>query len=184
MNMAAAQALDPAPRPRILHVGAGSETMPPWLGLTDYTEVRLDIVDTCGPDIVADMLDMGNVGQFDGVYTSHCLEHVYPHEVPVALAEFLRVLVPGGLAVIIVPDLEDARPTDDVVYVSQAGPVTGFDLFYGYRPVLQSMPYMAHHTGFTSASLAAAMTAAGFEKIKAVRVGSSSFNLLAVGYKP
>lgn len=173
---------DPAPQPRILHVGAGGSTMPPWLGLPAYTEVRLDIVADFDPDIVASMLDMGDIGQFHGLYTSHCLEHVYPHEVAIALAEFLRVLIPGGMAIIIVPDLEDVRPTDDVLYGSPAGPICGLDLFYGYRPLLAGLPHMAHHTGFTAASLGAAMTAAGFGKVKTARF--EPFNLMGVGCKP
>lgn len=156
--------------------------MPPWLGLAAYTEVRLDLVADFEPDIVASMLDMGDIGGFDGIYTSHCLEHVYPHEVPVALGEFIRVLNPGGLAIIIVPDLEDARPTEDILYTAQAGPVTGLDLFYGYRPLLASAPYMAHHTGFTAASLSAAMEAAGFTGIKTARM--ESFSVMGIGYKP
>lgn len=173
---------EPAPQPRVLHVGAGAETMPPWLGLEDYAEVRLDIVGDHNPDIVASMLDMGDIGQFHGVYTSHCLEHVYPHEVPVALAEFLRVLIPGGMAIIVVPDLENVRPTEDVIYQSPAGPVTGLDMFYGYRSLLAECPFMAHHTGFTEATLSAAMTNAGFAAVRTARF--APFNLMGIGRKP
>jgi len=155
--------------------------MPPWLGLPDYTEVRLDIVADYAPDIVASMLDMGVIGEFDGVFASHCVEHIYPHEVPVALGEFLRVLSSGGIAIIIVPDLEDARPTEDVLYVSPAGPITGLDLFYGYRPLLASCPYMAHHTGFTAVTLQTAMEAAGFAGVKTARM--ESWSLMAIGHK-
>ena len=164
--------------PRILHVGAGGSRLPAWLA---GEEVRLDINADCRPDIVASMLDMGDIGAFEGVYSSHCLEHVYPHEVPVALCEFLRVLRPGGAAVVIVPDLGDVRPTEDVVYESPAGPVTGLDMFYGYRPVLAAEPFMAHHTGFVAETLAAAMESAGFVRVQALRI--AYFNLMGIGYK-
>ena len=143
--------------------------------------MRLDINADCRPDIVASMLDMGDIGTFEGVYSSHCLEHVYPHEVPVALGEFLRVLRPGGAAVVIVPDLGDVRPTEDVVYESPAGPVTGLDMFYGYRPVLAAEPFMAHHTGFVAETLATAMESAGFVRVQALRI--AYFNLMGIGYK-
>jgi predicted SAM-dependent methyltransferase len=34
----------------------------------------------------------------DAIFSSHNIEHLYPHEVPVALAEFIRVLKPGLFA--------------------------------------------------------------------------------------
>src|SRR5262252_6440154 len=115
---------------QILHAGCGGEPMPPWL---DGAEVRLEIDAAVKPDIVASMTDMGAIGSYDAIYCSHALEHLYPHEIPLALGEFLRVLKPGGAAIIIVPDLEDAEPTDEVLYVSPGGPIAGFDLFYGHR---------------------------------------------------
>jgi hypothetical protein len=167
-------------RQRILHIGCGGEKLPPWLGAVE--EVRLDIEARNQPDIVADMLDMGEIGEFEGVFTSHCLEHVYPHQVPVALAEFKRVLVSGGIAIIVVPDLEDVKPTDEALYESPAGPICGLDMIYGHRASIEAYPHMAHHTGFTSETMRAALAAAGFVNIKTARI--PSFNLLATGAKP
>lgn len=165
---------------RVLHVGCGGEQLPSWL--SGVGEVRLDISPEAKPDIVASILDMGEIGQFEGVYSSHVLEHVYPHEAPVALSEFMRVLVPGGVCIAIVPDLEDVKPTEDVVYTSPGGPITGLDMIYGFRKFIASMPHMAHHNGFISSTLSAAFAAAGFVNIKTSRV--DEINLLAVGYKP
>lgn len=165
-------------RYRVLHAGSGGDTLPPWL---DGDQVRLDIDPATGPDVVASMTDMGDVGQFDVVYCSHALEHLHPHEVGTALAEFRRVLVPGGKAVVVVPDLEDVRPTDDVLYVCPAGPVCGLDLFYGMRPLLAARPHMAHRTGFVRDTLAAALRAAGFSEVLTRRV--PDFNLLAIASK-
>ena len=44
----------------------------------------------------------GRIGYFDGVVPGYVLEHIYPHEVPVALSEFL-VLVPGGMRLSLCP---------------------------------------------------------------------------------
>lgn len=165
---------------RILHVGCGGDKLPPWLG--GHIETRLDIEPRNMPDIVADMLNMGEIGEYDAVYTSHCLEHVYPHQVPVALAEFIRVLVSGGVAIIIVPDLEGVQPTDEVLYQSPAGPICGLDMIYGHRPSMEAFPHMAHHTGFTQATLRTALEAAGFVDITVARV--PVFNLLATAKRP
>lgn len=165
-----------APR-RILHVGCGGARLPEWV---PGVETRLDISPDNAPDIVASMCEMPMVadGSFDGVYCSHALEHLYPHDVGKALREFRRVLGVGGTAIIIVPDLEDARPTEDVLYESPAGPVRGLDLFYGFRPAIPTMPHMAHHTGFIAATLRAALEAAGFINIWTRRC--PDWNLLGI----
>ena len=164
---------------RILHAGCGGEHLPDWLA---GEEVRLDIDPECGPDIVASLTDMGEIGSFDAIYCSHTLEHLYPHHVPLALDEFLRVLRHGGVAIVIVPDLEAVRPTEEVLYESRVGPIAGLDLFYGYRPWLQDNPYMAHHTGFVADTLWAALAAVGFQNIRTERM--SGWNLMGVGLKP
>jgi ubiquinone/menaquinone biosynthesis C-methylase UbiE len=48
------------------------------------------------------MTDMSAVADasVDAIFSSHNIEHLYPHEVPVALGEFLRVLKPDGFAII------------------------------------------------------------------------------------
>lgn len=165
---------------RILHVGPGNMALPPWLPPAE--EVRLDIDPTFGPHIVADMCDMGEIGQFGFIYSCHNLEHLYPHDVPKALAEFYRVLVPGGLAIISVPDLEGIQPTEDVLYVSPRGPVTGLDMIYGMREALEGEPHMAHHTGFIKATLRQALEKAGFQLLEITT--QPAFTILAMAKKP
>jgi len=165
---------------RVLHAGCGNEHLPPEYGFGKCDEVRLDIDPTMNPDIVASIVDLGDVGEFDAVYCSHALEHLYPHQVPQALAEFRRVLKPGGYALIFVPDLEDVRPTEDVLYESNAGPVSGLDLIYGHHKFTVDRPYMAHHCGFTSLTLGRALTEAGFNEVHTRRIENFCHNLMAV----
>jgi hypothetical protein len=63
------------------------------------------------------------------------------------------VLTDDGDLLLFVPDLEGLTISEDVLFVSPAGPITALDLIYGYRPMIEASPYMAHHTGFTSQSL-------------------------------
>lgn len=149
--------------------------MPPHFG--ECVEVRLDINRDVNPDIVASISDMGEIGSFDAVYCAHTLEHAAPHEVGQALAEFRRVLKPGGVALIIVPNLEGLSPTEDVLYETAHGPITALDLFYGYRPMLAEHPHMAHRMGFTAATLEAAIRAAGFSAAHVV--ADQNYNLIA-----
>ena len=164
---------------RLLHPGCGGEVLPFWL--SGCQEVRLDIDPRVNPDIVASITDMGEIGTFDFVYTAHTLEHLYQHEVPIALAEFKRVLNPGGAVMIFVPDLEGVEPNYDVLYESPGGPICGIDLFYGPARYVEQNMYYAHHTGFIQRTLEKVLTEAGFESVTVKRVGDH--NLMGVGKK-
>lgn len=163
----------------VLHVGCGHEPLPGWIAAN--SETRLDIDPRCNPDVVASMTDLGDIGPFDMVFSSHSLEHLAPHDVGVALAEFRRVLKPGGRLVVMVPDLQDVRPTEEVLYVSPAGPVAGIDMYYGFRAALEAQPYMAHRTGFVAETLQGALDRAGFAAALTQRL--ADYNLLGVARK-
>jgi len=165
--------------PRVLHAGSGLEPLPASLG--DCEEVRLDIDPDTKPDIVASILDLGDIGPFSTVYSSHTLEHVYPHQVPVVLREFHRVLSPGGHAIIFVPDLEGLSLSQEALFESPRGPITAMDLFYGFAPAIELNPHMAHHTGFTSQTLESALREAGFARVITRRL--DAYNVLAIAEK-
>ena len=161
----------------LLSVGSGPEEMPEWKD-SGYTVVRLDVDPSTRPDIVASMTDMGPIGPYDVVFCCHALEHVYPHEVPVALAEFHRVLRPGGSVVILVPDLQDVPPTADPL--PGMGGYCGLHLYYGDAAQIAEHPSMAHHCGFVAATLHDAMEAAGF-KVRTKRLGH--YQLIGIGVR-
>lgn len=163
---------------RVLHAGCGREPLPEWF--PPCIETRLDANAACDPDIVASVTDIACESEtFDMVYCSHVLEHVYPHEVHKVVSEFHRVLKPGGKAIIVVPDLEDAKATEEVLYVSPAGPITGLDLMYGMRDMIEDNPYMAHHSGFVSDTLKQALSV--FPEVHTKRM--MFHNLMGVGIK-
>jgi SAM-dependent methyltransferase len=166
---------------KILHVGCGGEELPHWMM---GKETRLDLVDDHKPDILASMIDMGDIGLFDIVYSSHSLEHLALHDIKKALAEFIRVLHPGGFALIVVPDLEDIKPNNDVVYESMGGSITGLDMYYGYSKMVEEAPFMAHKYGFVESTLRELMGAAGFKPVHTRRLKREfEHNLMAVGIK-
>jgi SAM-dependent methyltransferase len=157
----------------VLHAGCGTAPLPEWL---PGQETRLDIDPAVSPDIVAPLTDMGDAGPFDIAYCSHALEHLAPHEIDRALREFHRVLVQDGFLIAVVPDLEGIAPTDEVVYESPAGPITGLDMYYGKASMVAGNPFMAHKYGFVRATLEQSLQRAGFV-VKEILV--SRHNLIA-----
>ncbi len=115
-------------------------------------------------------------GTDDAIYPTHSIEHVYAHEVPLVLAEFLRVLKPEVIAVITCPDLQTfcalvaENKLNDAAYLSQAGPITPLDIIYGHGDAVKAgFHYMAHKTGFTEKTLTQALQSAGFVSIAGKR---------------
>lgn len=175
--------------PVVLNVGCGGappDRMPalfrPW------REIRVDINPAVAPDIVGSMADMPAVANasVDAVWSSHNLEHLESHEVPVALAEWRRVLRPGGVAFITLPDLEQVARLvveghlHDTLYQSPAGPVSPIDMLYGHRPAIaRGNRFMAHRTGFTQESLGNTLMHAGFAEVD---VWSERYDLWALAY--
>ncbi|CAB1371012.1 conserved protein of unknown function [Denitratisoma oestradiolicum] len=179
----------------ILHVGTGHRDngakLPAAFRSSGWTELRLDI-DPCNePDIIGSMQEMSAVADnsIDAIYSAHNIEHVYAHEVPVVLKEFLRVLKPEGYAVITCPDLQSVcawvaeDKLTEAAYQSPAGPITPLDILYGHGAALAAgHEYMAHKSGFTLKSLTQALQSAGFRTI-AGRRRESALDLWVVATK-
>jgi SAM-dependent methyltransferase len=178
----------------VLHVGCGApdpDKVHERFRGPEWRELRLDIDPSVQPDIVGSIVNMAEVpaDSVDAVWSSHNLEHVYSHEVPVALREFFRVLRPAGVALITVPDLQYVAKSiakgqlEETLYVSPAGPITPLDMVYGHRSsIQQGNEYMAHHTGFTARTLSQKLTQIGFANIAVRTPGDRA--LWATGEKP
>ena len=178
-----------------LHVGCGpkrKERTTKALSSPEWREVRFDIDESVKPDLVGTMTDMSSVtsGSVDAVFSSHNIEHLYPHEVPLALAEFFRVLKSDGIAVITCPDLKAVcaliaqDKLTEAAYTSPAGPIAPIDILYGLRSSMaQGNLYMAHRCGFTQKVLSATIEASGFKSVATISRGHPYFDLWAVASK-
>tara|TARA_Y100000385_G_C12969695_1_gene583476 strand:- start:504 stop:1094 length:591 start_codon:yes stop_codon:yes gene_type:complete len=174
-----------------LHVGCGKKRKSDLIGFNNdnWKEIRFDIDEKVYPDIVGTLTDMNSVetASVDAIYSSHNIEHLYPHEVPLALNEFNRVLKDDGIVVLECPDLQqvcEAVANDKLLepsYESPSGPISPIDMLFGYRPSLaKGNHYMAHKCGFTYSVLNQAFLQAGF---KANFGGKLVWDLWIVSFK-
>lgn len=176
----------------VLHIGCGVPSphkLHKIFRNDDWYELRLDIDVNVQPDIIADMTDMSMIpdNSVHAVWSSHNLEHLYPHLVPVAMAEIFRVLAPEGMFLVTMPDVQMVAnyvahgTLDEPIYDSPAGPICPIDILYGLRSSMaQGNLFMAHRTAFTAKTLGEQLRDAGFTNI---RISRNWVDLWGAGYK-
>ena len=180
---------------RVLNVGGQSRGIQLPGPYATFEQVLLDLDPSVGADIVLDVRELTSLApqQFDAVYCSHNLEHVRQHEVPVVLAGFRHVLKPGGLAHIIVPDLQELMlacvqqgiDLDGLLYESPMGPITPLDVLYGHGGLIaqSGQDFYAHRTGFSRRTLANVVEASGFSPMFCQQ-GNLELNLITFNGDP
>jgi predicted SAM-dependent methyltransferase len=162
-----------------LNLGSGETPIPGF--------VNVDALESApGVDVVA---DIGQRLPYDDdaadlIYASHLLEHFPTANVPRLLAEWRRVLQPGGVLLVAVPDLEVVAS----MLVERRGWFTPpnapwLGVLYGG----QKDEYDFHKTGFTAPWLAYLLREAGFGEVQRVArfaeipVADASFSPLPFG---
>ena len=177
-----------------LNVGCGPKSESKIRGFDndDWKEIRLDIDEGVNPDIVGTLTDMKLVetSSVDAVHSAYNIDHIYPHEVPIALAEFYRVLKEDGIVYIRCPDIQlisEAVINDqllEALYKSPAGPISPIDIIYGNRQeIVEGNEYMAKKCGFTYSVLNMAFSEAGFKARYGGRLAFNGAELVLVAFK-
>jgi hypothetical protein len=178
----------------LLHVGCGASNIKqttPGFNDGSWSEIRIDINRLNRPDIIGSMTDMSLVHteSMNAIFSSHNIEHLYTHEITIALAEFKRVLTSDGFCVITCPDLQSVCALVaqgnllDPAYISPAGPIAPIDILFGHRASMaQGNLYMAHRTGFTEKTLSASLHEAGFMTVATMK-RPNCFDLWALATK-
>jgi SAM-dependent methyltransferase len=144
----------------------------------EWREIRLDADAGVAPDVVSSITALPfGAETLDAVWSSHCVEHLHANDVALALGEFRRVLRPGGLVLIAVPDLQQAAALIAAgrelapAYLSPAGPITPLDIVFGHRGLTAGNPLQQHRTDFTVRTLTLALCGAGFGAVHVSRSG-------------
>jgi predicted SAM-dependent methyltransferase len=177
-----------------LNVGCGPIHTPKIKGFDndDWKEIRLDIDENVNPDIVGTSTDMKLVktGSMDAVHSAYNIDHIYPHEVPVALKEFYRVLNDDGIVFIRCPDIQtvcEAVVKDkllETLYVSPAGPISPIDIIFGNRQeIAGGLKYMTKKGGFTYSVLDRVFWEAGFKTRYGGRMPFNGGELALIAFK-
>jgi len=177
---------------RVLHIGCGAANkakLHQSFHGEEWHEIRLDIDPKVEPDIVADMTDLSMIpdAAVDAVWSSHNIEHLHAHQVAGVFQSLFRILKPGGLFLVTMPDIQSVATyvangqLDEPVYDSPAGPISPIDIMYGFRASISRGNYfMAHKTAFTAQTLAKQFADAGFCNI---RIQRKWLDLWGVGHK-
>lgn len=184
----------PASIKRLLNAGSGPGSARRIARMVDtqgWKEVRFDIDPHVGPDVVGSVVEIQRSfapQSFDGVWSSHVLEHLYAHEVYPTLCQFRQVLKPDGFALIMCPDVEAVahfiieHGIAAIAYNSPAGPIRPLDMLYGHsRAIEDGHVHMAHRTGFTAERLGNLLLMAGFPTVS---VTTANFEVCALALMP
>lgn len=177
---------------QFLHVGCGpkrKDQTTRGFNRDEWLEIRFDIDETVNPDIVGTMTDMAAIADesMDAIFSSHNIEHLYVHELPTAIGEFLRILKPDGFLVVTCPDLQAvcAAVAEDrllePLYTAPCGAIAPFDMLYGLRSAMASGNlFMAHRCGFTAKTLIGTLQANGFGPAAYSKRGHPAYDLWAL----
>ena len=178
----------------LLNVGCGHSNISNLKGFKadSWKEIRLDIDQGVKPDLVGSLTDMNLVetGSIDAIYSAYNLDHIYAHEIPIALKEFYRVLNEDGIVIIRCADIQticEVIAQDKLLeslYDSPIGPIYPIDLIYGNRQQIASgNKYMAKKIGFTYSALESTFGEAGFQARYGGRMPSNGGELSMVAFK-
>lgn len=142
-----------------LHLGCGPVAHPRFVNVDAYPYPHVHHVRAI------DDLSPFRDGSAALVYACHCLEHFCTAEIPRVLGEWYRVLRPGGILRLSVPDFDRLV----AIYAAHDRDIESISL-----PLLggQDNRYNFHHAVFTAKSLTRLLQECDFREVRAWEPGS------------
>jgi predicted SAM-dependent methyltransferase len=167
----AALGVDPAGREHKLHIGCGKNALDGWINI-DVHPAPLALNVLWGLPFAA--------GSVRYIFVSHLLEHLFfPRDVKPFLAELRRVLAPGGVVRIVVPDIEQciaAYVNNDETFFGNRRETwpwwpenpTRLEDFLAYAGAGAEPAYLfeSHKYGYDFETLSRVLTDAGFSSVE------------------
>lgn len=143
-----------------LNVGCGGRRLPGYIGVDVVADrPAVDIVAPAGKIPLPD-------GCAEEIMSIHCIEHVYPWELPDILKEWNRILQPGGRLILELPDIVKAcQNLISGIFDSGKHPnqLSYWAIFGDDR---LKDPFMMHKFGYCFKTLSPIVAAAGFTGMK------------------
>jgi predicted SAM-dependent methyltransferase len=138
---------------RFVHLGCGPINHPAFINVDAVPLPHVHYVGSIA------RLPMFRDDTVDLLYASHCLEHISYHKTHEVLAEWYRVLKPGGVLRVSVPDLDRLIE----IYEADGRNVSSIigQLYGGH-----DSPYNVHMAIFNRTGLEQLMTSVGFENCR------------------
>ena len=178
----------------LLNVGCGNSNINQIKGFQKdlWKEIRLDIDESVKPDILGSLTDLSMIetASIDAIYSAYNLDHIYPHEVPIVLKEFYRVLNDDGIVALRCPDIQkvcEVIAEDKLLeplYDSPMGPIYPIDILFGNRQqIAAGKKYMEKKVGFTYSVLDKTFFEAGFPARYGGRLPNNGGELALVAFK-
>ena len=141
------------PRPRMrLHLGCGKRYLPGWIRVDAQAFPHVQHQNT------VDDLNEFDAKSVDEIYACHVLEHVSRHDIQKVLVEWHRVLRPGGIVRIAVPDWD--------AVVSHYTREKDLNLVMGLVVGGQRNAFDYHNCLFSFDTLAERLGACGFDQVQ------------------
>jgi predicted SAM-dependent methyltransferase len=141
-----------------LHIGSRTR-VDGWKSFDINPGPEVDFVGSCG-----DLSQFADAS-IETIYASHVLEHLpYHRELPHALGEWFRVLMPNGIVMISVPDLET------LCHLFISPNISEPEQFHIMRMIFggQTSRHDLHYAGLTWRILSRFLAGAGFKEITRV----------------
>jgi predicted SAM-dependent methyltransferase len=167
-------------RDLIVNIGPGLSARPDWVNVDIFKFPGVNCIYDCRKALPF------SDSAVRGIFTEHFFEHIdYIEEAPIFLAECLRVLQPGGVIRIIVPDVEKyiraycADGWEELIHVRPLKP-DHTDVHFGSRfntkmEVLNAVfrQYFEHKYAYDFPTLEYALQRVGFSDIRKQEFGKS-----------
>jgi len=139
-----------------LNIGCGSRRLPGYTGIDAVERSAADIVAPAHEIPLAD-------GCAEEVLAVHLVEHEFSWRVPALLAEWHRLLAPGGRLVLEMPDV--MKCARNLVEGRQGKKPDQLHMWGIFGDDTLQDPFMMHKSGWWFARLAPLVSAAGFVEV-------------------
>lgn len=139
-----------------LNIGCGNKRLPGYTGVDAVPRPAADIVAPANKIPLAD-------GVADEVMAIHLVEHILPWELKETLTEWHRLLAPGGLLVLELPDLLKCCKNILAGRTGKHPDQLGMWGLFGDNRLEDT--YMLHRWSYTFATLSPIVASVGFVKV-------------------